>query len=87
MFKVKELEKAPKWDGHTPQVAIDRLSKLSADVVEVRHGYWLSAYEYSLMFDISEERRNEVKKDSIWKFCNLCEQSAKWRHRECPVSS
>ena len=35
MFKVKELEKAPKWDGHTPQVAIDRLSKLSADVVEV----------------------------------------------------
>ena len=35
MFKVKELEKAPKWDGHTPQVAIDRLSKLSADVVAV----------------------------------------------------
>ena len=35
MFKVKELEKAPKWDGHTPQVAIDRISKLSADVVEV----------------------------------------------------
>ena len=35
MFKVKELEKAPKWDGHTPQVAIDRLSKLSANVVEV----------------------------------------------------
>ena len=35
MFKVKELEKAPKWDGHTPQVAIDRISRLSADVVEV----------------------------------------------------
>ena len=35
MFKVKELEKAPKWDGHTPQVAIDRISKLSADAVEV----------------------------------------------------
>ena len=35
MFKVKELEKAPKWDGHTPQVAIDRIAKLSADVVEV----------------------------------------------------
>lgn len=40
MFKVKELEKAPKWDGHTPQVAIERISKLSADVVEVRHGEW-----------------------------------------------
>lgn len=33
MFKVKELENAPKWDGHTPQEAIDRISKLSADVV------------------------------------------------------
>ena len=41
MFKVKELEKAPKWDGHTPQIAIDRIAKLSADVVEVRHGEWL----------------------------------------------
>lgn len=33
MFKVKELEKAPKWDGHTPQIAIERMEKLSADVV------------------------------------------------------
>ena len=41
MFKVKELEKAPKWDGHTPQVAIDRISKVSAHVVEVRHGEWI----------------------------------------------
>jgi hypothetical protein len=29
MFKVKELEKAPKWDGHTPQVAIERIAKIS----------------------------------------------------------
>jgi hypothetical protein len=28
MFKVKELEKAPKWDGHTAQEAIERISKL-----------------------------------------------------------
>lgn len=42
MFRVKELEKAPKWDGHTPQVAIDRIANLSADVVEVRHGYWIT---------------------------------------------
>lgn len=35
MFKVKELEKAPNWDGHTPQDAIERISKISADVVEV----------------------------------------------------
>ena len=35
IFKVKVLEKALKWDGHTPQDAIDRISMLSADVVEV----------------------------------------------------
>jgi hypothetical protein len=29
IFKVKELEKAPKWDGHTPQEAINRILKLS----------------------------------------------------------
>ena len=28
MFKVKELEKAPKWDGHTPDEAINRISKI-----------------------------------------------------------
>ena len=41
MFKAKELEKAPKWDGHTPQDAIERLSTLAADVVEVRNGEWI----------------------------------------------
>jgi hypothetical protein len=45
MFKVKELEKAPKWDGHTPKTAIERISKISADVVEVRHGEWKQATE------------------------------------------
>ena len=28
MFKVKELEKAPKWDGHTPADAIERIGKM-----------------------------------------------------------
>lgn len=31
MFKVKELEKAPKWDGHTPSDAIERIGNLSCD--------------------------------------------------------
>lgn len=35
MFKVKELEKAPKWDGHTPQVAIDRIAKLNFGVIRL----------------------------------------------------
>lgn len=28
MFKVKELEKAPMWDGHTPTDAINRIASL-----------------------------------------------------------
>lgn len=28
MFKVKELERAPKWDGHTPTDAINRIAEL-----------------------------------------------------------
>jgi hypothetical protein len=35
LFKVKELEKAPKYDGHTPQEAINRISKLSANVAPI----------------------------------------------------
>lgn len=30
MFKVKELPKAPKWDGHTPDEAIRRISLLES---------------------------------------------------------
>lgn len=29
MFDVKELDKAPEWDGHTPSEAIERISKLA----------------------------------------------------------
>ena len=29
MFECPELERAPKWDGHTPQEAIDRIGKLT----------------------------------------------------------
>lgn len=28
MFDVKELDKAPEWDGHTPEDAINRIAKL-----------------------------------------------------------
>lgn len=37
MFNVKEVERAPKWDGHTPSDAIERIGTLSAaDVAPVR---------------------------------------------------
>ena len=66
IFKVKELEKAPKWDGHTPQDAIDRIAKLSADVVEVRHGEW------------TDEQRPYLtstgnRSSSCWRKCSICE--------------
>lgn len=35
MFKVKELPNAPKWDGHTPEEAIRRISMLQVDNVIV----------------------------------------------------
>jgi hypothetical protein len=35
MFKVKELEKAPKWDGHTPQEAIEHIAKLNIGVIKL----------------------------------------------------
>lgn len=38
MFKCQELARAPKWDGHTPAQAIERIGKLEP----VRHGVWLN---------------------------------------------
>lgn len=43
MFKVKELEKAPKWDGHSPSVAIDRIGNLSTK--GYRKPEWISVDE------------------------------------------
>ena len=34
MFKVKELERAPKWDGHTPEQAIERIGTM-CDFIKV----------------------------------------------------
>ena len=35
MFNVKELEKAPEWDGHTPAQAIERIGALGTDMAPV----------------------------------------------------
>lgn len=41
MFKVKELEKAPKWDGHTPSDAIQRIGNMSsAGYRKQKEGEW-----------------------------------------------
>lgn len=42
MFKVKELEKAPKYDGHTPSDAIARIGSLPcAGYRKVERGEWV----------------------------------------------
>lgn len=85
MFKVKELEKAPKWDGHTPQDAIERLSTMAADVVEVRRGKWLSTYEYALKVGIGDEDQLEhLKKDKTFLYCQYCDQCVKGFFNYCP---
>ena len=43
MFKVKELEKAPKWDGHTPSDAIERIGNLPC--ADYRKQEWISVIE------------------------------------------
>ena len=43
MFKVKELEKAPKWDGHTPSEAIQRIGNIP--VAGYRKQEWISVDE------------------------------------------
>lgn len=39
MFKVKELERAPKWDGHTPQDAIERIGSIEDFRIEAEWIY------------------------------------------------
>lgn len=45
LFKVKELERAPKWDGHTSQQAIERIAEVETDVAEVKYGEWKPCFE------------------------------------------
>lgn len=46
MFKVKELEKAPKWDGHSPSDAIERIGNLLCECFRVRkEAEWIAYRE------------------------------------------
>ena len=56
----------------------------AADVAAVKRGEWMSAYEYALKKECSDENRlAELKVDKIWKFCPYCEQQAKGEHSYC----
>ena len=57
----------------------------TADVVEVRHGYWLSAYEYALKLGETDPYRLSLAEhDKIWHFCSLCEQQVRFKRPYCP---
>lgn len=57
----------------------------TADVVEVRHGYWLSAYEYAIKLgETNPYRLGIAEHDKIWHFCSLCEQQVRFKRNYCP---
>ena len=59
--------------------------KPAADLVEVRHGEWLSAYQHAVKYGIDDEQvLARLKKDNIFKFCPYCDQSVKGYHNYCP---
>ncbi len=69
MFDVKEVEYAPKWDGHTPDDAIKRIGSLSAaDVAPVRRGHvvWV---ERPAVFAQYERHHSE---DGITMYVRTC---------------
>lgn len=74
MFKVKELEKAPKYDGHTPSDAIERIGKLKQSegewVVAKTERAWNCA-EYAYMHRCSV-CGNEEPSQSLTPFCPHC---------------
>lgn len=73
MFNVKEVEHAPKWDGHTPSYAIERIGTLSAaDVAPVRHGHLISTGMDELWAEFGN--CTECGGDNYIKaeFCNWC---------------
>lgn len=67
MFKCRELEFAPEWDGHTAEQAIERIGKLEPTRT---HGYWI------------EMRWSDTGKNAGFK-CSVCGLGARKRFAYC----
>lgn len=65
MFKVKELEKAPKWDGHTPSDAIQRIGNIKQS-----EGVWIK-------INLSSEKPSPRGRTILYKTytCDVCGKS------------
>lgn len=75
MFKVKELEKAPKWDGHTPSDAIQRIGNIHvAGYRKQSDGEWLEQVR------VSKEGKPLLRHYK----CNLCGVYLATRANFCP---
>ena len=67
MFKVPEVTMAPPWDGHTPQDAINRISKLrlTSDIQSTSDGQIVSEWKIS--------KKGLLGSDYV---CSLCSEPA-----------
>lgn len=73
MFKCKELEYAPEWDGHTPVQAIDRIGKLEP----MRHGRWIQnktvpAYYHCSLCKATHRMKMSCNVYVFTKYCPNC---------------
>lgn len=74
MFKVKELPNAPKWDGHTPEEAIKRISMLQVDNVIVppcKVGDTVYSINKKVLSSHWDEHMYIVDKWSEYKVCEI----------------
>lgn len=79
MFKVKELEKAPKWDGHTSTDAIQRIGNISTKGYrKVERGEWIPITSYLYGWrcslcnnEIYSHRKSDVNRYK-YPFCPNC---------------
>lgn len=71
MFRCKEIEFAPEWDGHTPPQAIERIGKLEP----VRHGKWKHEYYPTVWYGNDEPPE--------W-VCSECQDRAYNTYDYCP---
>ena len=72
MFKVKELEKAPKWDGHTPSNTIQRIGVMNTECYRKQiAGEWVEV-EDTLIYRYKCSTCGEIKLGKMTNFCPNC---------------
>ena len=77
MFKVKELDKAPKYDGHTPSDAIERIGNLPCeDYRKQGEGEWKADYLSTRCLDGTDA--------PLYMECSLCGEWATDPFSFCP---